>query len=204
MSHPASPSLADNLRPLLDGGRPEVSLDEIVARAERNEGLAPVVSVLTLPVLLPLPPGVSMVLALPLLLAAPQMMIGRKDLWLPKGLACRTIEGDKVQKGVERVLPWIRRLEGVIRPRLGFLTGRLGAAAAGAACTLMAVVLVLPLPFANLLPALTVLLLSLGVTRRDGLAVIAGCVFLAGAAAAIVWGLHGARLGLHQVLGAIS
>jgi hypothetical protein len=138
-------------------------------------------------------------LALPLLLAAPQMMIGRKDLWLPKALACRAIDRETLQKGIERVVPWLYRLEAVVKPRLTFLTGRAGAVAAGAVCTLMAVVLVLPLPFANLLPALTVLMVSLGLSRRDGLVMIAGFVFLAAAAAALVWGLHGARLGLSRL-----
>ncbi len=200
MPHEAPPSLVRNLQSLLETRKERVSLDEIVERVERNQGLAPVVSVLTLPVLLPFPPGVSMILALPLLLAAPQMMIGRKDLWLPKALACRSIDGDKLHKGVARVLPWVRRMEVVIKPRLSFLAGRIGAVLAGAMCTLMAVVLVLPLPFANLLPAITVLLFSLSLTRRDGLMMIAGVIFLAAAVTGIVWGLHGARLGLHRLL----
>jgi hypothetical protein len=111
------------------------------------------------------------------------------------------IDRDKLGKGVEKVLPWIRRLETVIKPRLSYLTGPVGAAVAGAVCTLMAIVLILPLPFANLFPALTVLVLSLGLTRRDGLAVIAGCVLLAAAVTGIVWGLHGARLGWNRLFG---
>jgi hypothetical protein len=201
MTDQAAPSLADNLETLLDERKDKVSIDEIVARVERGEGLAPVVCILTLPVLLPTPPGVSMALALPLLLAAPQMMVGRKDLWLPKAVACRAIDRDTLRKGVARLAPWLHRLEGVVKPRLSFLTGRAGAAAAGAVCTLMAVVLVLPLPFANLLPALTVLLVSLGLSRRDGVVMIGGFLLLASAAVAIVWGLHGARLGWNHLFG---
>jgi hypothetical protein len=201
MPDPLPPSIADNLRPLLETHKDKVSVDEIVARVEQHEGLAPVVSLLILPVLLPLPPGVSMVLALPLLFAAPQMMIGRKDLWLPRRLACQAVDRERLQKGVERILPWVRWVEGFVKPRLTFLTGPVGAALAGMVCTLMAVVLVLPLPFATLFPALTVLLLSLGLARRDGLAVIVGCLLLAVAVTGIVWGLHGARLGWHRMLG---
>jgi hypothetical protein len=195
MSDQAPHSLADNLRPFLETNRDKVSVDEIVECVARRQGLAPVVSVLTLPVLIPMPPGVSMLMALPLLFAAPQMMIGRQDLWLPKPVACRTIGRDRLKTGVEKILPWVERLEQVVRPRLTFLTGHAGAVLAGAVCTVMAVVLVLPLPFANLFPALTVLMVSLGLTRRDGLAVIVGLVLLVVAATAIVWGLHGARLG---------
>jgi hypothetical protein len=143
---------------------------------------------------------VSCVLALPLLFAAPQMMIGRKDLWLPGWLGKREIERDKLQATVERLLPWAERLEKVVHPRLSFLTSQAGATLAGAVCTFMGVLLVLPIPFANLLPALTVLLLSLALTRRDGLAMLVGLVFLAAALTGVVWGLHGARLGLHRLL----
>jgi hypothetical protein len=196
---PFSPSIVRNLQPLQASDKAEVSIKDIVERVEEHQGLAPVVCVLTLPVLLPLPPGFSMVLALPLLVAAPQMMIGRKDLWLPAWLAGRTMKRKTVQGSLRRFLPWLERLEGLVRPRLVFLTGQTGATVVGALCTLMAVVLVLPLPFANLLPSLTVLLLSLGITRRDGLTVLIGIALLAAAVTGVVWGLHGARLGLHRL-----
>jgi hypothetical protein len=194
-----SPSIARNIEPLLHTRKAALSVEDIIETVEKGHGLAPVVFVLTLPVLLPLPPGASMILALPLLIVAPQMMLLRKELWLPGWLARKTIKRDRLHKSVERVLPWLKRLEKVVHPRLSFLTGRTGAVVSGAICTLMAVVLVLPIPFANLFPALTVCLLSLGMTRRDGVAIILGVLLLAAAVTGVVWGLHGARLGLHHL-----
>ena len=197
---PSTPSLAANLKPLLRGRDARVSLQDIIDRVEVTGGLAPVLFVLTLPVLLPLPPGLSMVMALPLLLVAPQMVVGRTDLWLPRKLAGQSVARDKVQKTFKRIIPWIEKMEGVVQPRLTFLTGRIGASVAGVACTLMAVVLILPLPFANLLPALTVCILTLGLTRRDGLTVLAGFALLALSVVLAAWGLHGARLALHGLV----
>lgn len=194
-----SPSIAGDLEPLLRTRKDRVSVEDVLDRVEAHEGLAPVVFVLTLPVLLPLPPGLSMIMALPVLMAAPQMMIGRKTLWLPEKLARQSMAREKLQKTVKRILPWLERLETVAHPRLGFLTGRIGTALAGAVCTLMAIILVLPIPFANVLPSLTILLFSLGIARRDGLAVLVGILLLGAAATGIVWGLHGARLGLHHL-----
>ena len=195
-----TPSLAANLKPLLHSRAERVTLQDIIDRTEVTGGLAPVLFVLTLPVLLPLPPGLSMVMALPLLLVAPQMVVGRTDLWLPRKLAGQSVPRDKVQKTFKRVIPWIEKMEKVVRPRLTFLTGRIGASVAGVACTLMAVVLVLPLPFANVVPALTVCILTLGLTRRDGLTVLAGFALLALSAVLVAWGLHGARLALHALV----
>lgn len=147
--------------------------------------------VLTLPILLPLPPGASMVLALPLLVVAPQIMAGRKHLWLPAWLAARTLERQALAKLAQRVRPWLKRLEALGRPRLAFLTGAAGARAIGLAATLIALVLVLPIPFANLLPALALGLLAFGLTRRDGLMVLAGYALLAAALGVILLGAHG-------------
>src|SRR6201999_2947111 len=65
-----SPSIAGDLEPLLRTRKDRVSIEDVLGRVEAHEGLAPVVFVLTLPVLLPLPPGLSMIMALPVLMAA--------------------------------------------------------------------------------------------------------------------------------------
>jgi hypothetical protein len=75
-----SPSLAANLRPFLDLGKAELSLGEMLDRIETGDGPGPVLLIMTLPILPPLPPGVSMVLALPLMLLAPQIVVGRREL----------------------------------------------------------------------------------------------------------------------------
>jgi hypothetical protein len=115
-----------------------------------------------------------MVLALPLLLVAPQIAIGRREIWLPKVLLRRTIKRPPLIKLLKRVLPRLERVEKVVRPRLRFLTGRVGACMVGVACTIIALVLVLPIPFANLVPALALGAFSIGLTRKDGLFVLAG------------------------------
>ena len=44
----------------------------------------------------------------------------------------------------------------------------------GALCLVLAVVLVLPIPLGNILPALAICLIALGVLERDGLWVVIG------------------------------
>src|SRR6202012_5774065 len=112
-------SLAERLKPLLreDDG-PHIQLDELGGRLEGEEGRAPILFVLTLPVMLPLPPGVSMVMAIPILLVAPQLMLGRRKLWLPRWLGRRTIKQSDLAKLLKRVLPTLERIEKLARPRL--------------------------------------------------------------------------------------
>jgi hypothetical protein len=177
----------------------ELSLGEMLDRIESDDGPGPVLLVLTLPILLPLPPGVSMVLALPLLLVAPQIVIGRREVWLPRWLSHRTVKREPLIKLIKRVLPPLERVEKVVRPRLRFLTGRIGASVVGVACTILALVLVLPIPFANLVPALALGAFSIGLTRKDGLFVLAGYGLIAVAAGVIVLGAHGLALGLNHL-----
>jgi hypothetical protein len=187
-------SLAGALQRVLRGRKARVTLGEIVARAEGDGGLGPVLFVLTLPVLLPLPPGVSMVLAVPLLIVALQIVAGRPRLWLPDALARRSVERSALVKLMSRVLPLLGRLETAVRPRWRVLTGRIGVRAVGAACTLFAVILILPIPFANLVPAMAMGIFALGLTRKDGLLVLIGYSLLALTAVGIVLGLHGIML----------
>ena len=198
-SAPAKDSMAARLKPLQREGEDHIQLSEMVERIDGDEGPGPVLFVLTLPVLLPLPPGVSMVMALPILLVAPQIMMGRKALWLPKWLGRRKVNHAELAKVLARVLPPLERVEKMVRPRLQFLTGRAGEMLAGLACTLIGVILVLPIPFANLLPSWSLGAFSLGLTRHDGLFVVAGYGLLLAALGVIALAVFGADLGIGRL-----
>src|ERR1700722_12847878 len=98
-------SLSGGLGVLMRSRKARLSVGEIVKRFEGTNGLGPVLFVLTLPVLVPLPPGASMVLPLPLLVVAPQIALGRSKLWLPKWLAARTLDHKPLAKIIGRILP---------------------------------------------------------------------------------------------------
>jgi len=181
------------------GRKPRLSVGEIVKRFEGKNGLGQVLFVLTLPVLVPLPPGASMVLALPLLFVAPQIALGRSKLWLPHWLSARTLDHKSLAKVIKRVLPLLERLEALGHARLGPLSGAAGSRLVGVICTVLALVLVLPIPFANLFPALALGMFALGLTRRDGLMVLAGYAFVALQGVIIDLGTHGVMAILHHV-----
>jgi|HubBroStandDraft_3_1064219.scaffolds.fasta_scaffold259723_2 hypothetical protein len=194
-------SLVASLKPLLRMRKAELSVGELMERLEDADGPGPVLFALTLPVMVPMPPGVSMVLALPLLMVAPQIVLGRRELWMPKFLSQRTVKRKDLVKLLHRVLPPLEKFEKLVHPRLTFLTGSIGARLVGAACTLIALVLVLPIPFANLVPSVAMGVFALGLTRRDGLLVLAGYGLIVVAAMVIALGVHGFRIGLGHLHG---
>jgi hypothetical protein len=196
---PVGQSLVASLKPLLRIRKARMTVGELMDRLEDSDGPGPVLFALTLPVLLPMPPGVSMVLALPLLIVAPQIVLGRRELWMPKALASRTVTRQELTKLLRRVLPLLERFEKVVHPRLLFLTGRTGSRVVGVACTLIALVLVLPIPFANLVPSVALGVFALGLTRRDGLLILAGYGLIILAVVVVALGVHGARIGLSEL-----
>jgi hypothetical protein len=130
--------------------------------------------IFAIPNLLPLPPGSSTVLSLPLLLIAPQLAFGADWPWLPHALARRTVDHHALAGVCRRAAPWVARAERLTTRRFVFLFGPFGDAIIGVVCTLLAAVLILPIPLGNMLPAAAVATLALSLVQRDGLLAILG------------------------------
>jgi hypothetical protein len=136
-----------------------------------------------------------MVLALPLLIVSPQIAAARPKVWLPEWLGRRAMRRDKLARGLKRLLPLLARVERKVRPRLCALSVGAGARLVGCVCMALSVVLILPLPFANFLPSLAIAAFGLGLTRKDGLAVLAGYLLSAATAGALLLGWSGVVAG---------
>lgn len=166
-------ALSDLLLTLAQGESGTVSVDEIVEHFGRR-AFGAVLFIFSIPNLLPLPPGSSTFLSLPLLILAPQLAAGSHRPWIPRWLGRRTISRAALQTMTQRAVPPIERVERMTTPRLGFMFGRLGDVSIGVVCTALAAVLVLPIPLGNLLPAAAVAALSLSLIQRDGLLTLIG------------------------------
>jgi hypothetical protein len=128
---------------------------------------------------LPLPPGSSTLLSLPILLLAPQIALGREIPWLPRKLIEHPLKRDDLRGLFRKLTPIVRRMELVTRPRLELLFVPVGERLIGAVCTLLAMVLVLPIPLGNLAPGATVAVLALSLLQRDGLLALLGYLMAA-------------------------
>lgn len=159
--------------------------DLLVALGDR--ATAALQFIFAFPNVLPTPPGTSTVLGAPLVFLAAQLMLGRAP-WLPAFVARRSISRADFASLVKRIVPWLLRAESLLRPRLGALASPPMEHLIGLASLLLAVVLVLPIPLGNVLPALAISLLALGVLERDGVWVLAG-IAVAGAAVSVVSGV---------------
>lgn len=130
-----------------------------------------------LPNCLPTIPGFSTVTGLMLLIIAGQMVAGRDTLLLPGFLGRRTVSTRQIRAIVARVVPTVRRVESLCRPRWPMMTERPGRRIMGLIVMLLAIILMLPIPFiGNQPPGLAIVVLALGLAERDGLVVAIGYV----------------------------
>lgn len=124
--------------------------------------------------MLPWPPGGTTITGAPLLFLSTELAWGRDSLWLPDWIERRSVSRDTFRKLSGRFMTMIRFTEGLSRPRLYFLTGKLGQGLVGLACLFLSAILVLPVFGGNLIPAVAIGFFSLGIMQRDGLAVLLG------------------------------
>ena len=91
--------------------------------------------------------------------------------WLPAFVANRSMTRVDFPALVKRIVPWLQRAESMQHARF---TGLARYPMAQRVGLLLAILLILPLPLGNVLPALAISLMALGVLEHDGVWVVAG------------------------------
>ena len=166
--------------------RERIFIGDLLA-ALGDRALGALLFIFAFPNVLPMPPGTSTLLGAPLVFLAAQLMLGRPP-WLPAVVARRSLLHADFATVVRRVVPWLQRAERLLRPRLPWAARPPMEYALGGVCLLLALVLVLPIPLGNMLPALAISLIALAVLERDGLWALAG-LGVAVASAVVVSGV---------------
>ncbi|MBW4454579.1 MAG: exopolysaccharide biosynthesis protein [Nostoc indistinguendum CM1-VF10] len=174
----------------------KVTLAEILLLAkERIFGFLLVI--LSLPSALPVPaPGYSTPFGILIFLLAIQLIVGAKTPWLPKRMMNHSMQLTTVQKFLKAGIPWLKRIEAIARPRLGYICTTLpGRVTIGIVIALMAISMMIPIPGTNTLPAMGVFVTSFGLSEDDGAISLVGLVMCVMGAAlttsillALIWG----------------
>lgn len=170
---PARARFSESLRLLAhDTSRERIAVADLLL-ALGDRAVAALMFVFAAPNVLPVPPGTSAILGAPLVFLAAQLCFGRKP-WLPGFIARRSMKRDDFAALIRRIAPWLERAESMMKPRLGWLVEPPAEYLVGFVCLMLAIVLTLPVPLGNVLPALAISILALGIMERDGLWVVGG------------------------------
>jgi hypothetical protein len=185
---------SDLLAALIDkaDGEGDISLQEVLKLlGGRAFGLAILIFSLPNSLPIPSPPGFSSVTGIPIIIFGVQMMLGRKSLWMPSRIRRYHFSRAKLTMFLGKALPYIRKVERLLHPRISFMHTRPGEAIAGLAVILLATMLALPIPFGNFLPGLSISLIAFGMLERDGALTLVGVI---GGITSIIciFGLYGA------------
>lgn len=141
----------------------------------QGRGFALLILLLSAPFLVPAP-GLSVPFGIALCLLGIRITIGQKAV-LPAVILRREISYKVLERVITPLVRLTTRFEKHIRPRMHFLQSHpwaincigLGIVSGGFVLSLP-----LPIPFSNGLPAVSIILLALGLMERDGLLVLWG------------------------------
>jgi hypothetical protein len=185
------------LRALADAAPERVSLGAIgEALGTRRPGIA--VLCLALPNCIPGPyiPGLSTVLALPMIWIGVQLALRQGIAQMPRFLYRITFSRERFVRFVDRAAPWMIRMERRVGPRPSIMTTPTGRRCLGVVLILYAIVLALPIPFGNIPIGFGIAVLALGLIEGDSRALGWG---LAIGVLGIFWQLFLVTLGVKAI-----
>lgn len=145
-------------------------------RALRGRGSAMLLVLLALPFCFVAIPGLSIPFGIAICCIGARMMIGREP-WLPRSILHRRLSTARSHQLLTGAIKLARMLESFVRPRFGFLhAGPIMPRVTGLGIVIasLGLMLPLPIPFSNSIPAWAVVLLAIGTMEKDGLCVLLG------------------------------
>src|SRR5258708_5917789 len=122
-------------------------------------------------------PWLSTVTGVPMFLLVIQYFLGRPAPSLPDFIGRRGFRRGKLQDVLVRARRYIERVENAVHPRHDWWVSGLPRQAMLLTWMLLIVLLALPLPFDNLLPALAILFFCLALIEGDGVMAMLGWLF---------------------------
>jgi hypothetical protein len=153
-------------------------------QALKGRGSAMLLILLALPFCFFPIPGLSMPFGIAICLIGVCLVIGREP-WLPRFILRRRLSPTRLTQLLTGAVKIARQLEKFVRPRLAFLhtgPGMVRLIGLGIVIAGFGLMLPLPIPFSNHLPAWAVVLLAVGMMEKDGL-----CVLLGHLTAIVAW-----------------
>jgi hypothetical protein len=163
---------------LFTGPRDSILTIKAFLEGLESRSYAFAVAALTLPNCLPTGiPWLSTVTGVPMFLLVIQYFLGRPVPSLPDFIARRGLSRGRLQDSLTRIRRHIERLENAIHPRLAWWVTGPPRRCLQFTWLLLIILLALPVPFDNLLPAWAILFFCLALIEGDGVMAMLGWLF---------------------------
>lgn len=147
-----------------------------IKKSLQAKGFAVLLIVFCLPVCIPFPapPFYTTIFAIPLLIISAQMIWQQPSPWLPKFLDNKGMKRTTLATIVQKSIPILRGIEKLMKKRLAFSATKTWEKILGIFIFTCGLSILNPIPLTNLVPAYAILIMSLGLLAKDGLAMIIG------------------------------
>jgi hypothetical protein len=149
--------------------RVEITIGEIIDRT-RHAGfgfVAAMLAIISIPLV-----GFTAPLGLAIASVGVQMIAGRPQPWLPRFIRRRSVPIATLESLSRRMTCWTARLERVIRPRFSWLMAGPFWTVCGASLVVQGLALSLPIPGADWLFVVPIVLYGIGLLESDGLLIM--------------------------------
>ncbi|MBB4955370.1 hypothetical protein H4S14_003478 [Agrobacterium vitis] len=157
-----------------DEKRERVSIADLF-QAMGDRAFGALILIFALPNVVPTPPGTSAITGAPLVFLCFQLMLGMSP-WLPRVIADRSLSRTDFSAIVKRIAPWLARGERFLKPRFERFVRPPAEYGLGVMAFILAIVLALPIPLGNILPAIALSLFAFALLEKDGVYALAGSV----------------------------
>ncbi len=147
-----------------------ISVGQIL-EALKDRGFGVIIILFALPnAIIPL----AWVLGAPILLFAGQLILGQSKPWLPEIMRRQEIPRQTFTKIAGYVVRYLSMMERWLKPRWGGLTSGPMERVIGLWLVFLTLVLLVPVPFGNALPAFAISIVAAGLIEKDGIAIVVG------------------------------
>jgi hypothetical protein len=147
----------------------QICLEEVL-QAMGDRAFGPTLLICALPEALPLPiAGVSALVAIPLILVSTQLILGFRKPWLPARITRYSFQRQSFEQIINKAIGPLEQLERFFRPRWPIFTHPIVERLIGILLLFLALIVALPIPFGNMIPAIIIVMICLGMIEQDGL-----------------------------------
>ncbi len=106
-----------------------------------------------------------------------QMVLGKRQPWLPLAMLNMQLPSSHVRNALLVFAPKIKAIEKYIRPRWQFSEAPIVDRINGLVIVILGLIIALPIPLTNIGPALVIVVMGLGLVERDGLVQVLAILF---------------------------
>jgi hypothetical protein len=151
------------------------TISQILERFDKNGFLLTLVF-FALPGIIPLPPGFTIILGIPLLIISFQMLLGHEKIILPRRVSNFRIKNSTLLLAIKKLIPILKKIESLLKPRFEAVHYILPKKIIPIFLLLSSICSMNPLPFTHSVPSLAIIIISLGSLRKDGVVIFIGVI----------------------------